>query len=290
MNKLVGISIDQYNNPLIKTLNNCLTDLQSIIASLTAKFKFDEIDLLAKAEQTTKSSVYNALYELLINSLEEDNILILFAGHGEYNPVIGSSYWLLYDSQRKDITTWFNLNDLLQLFKFAPAKHIALISDSCFSGGIFENTRGGGFQAFEGKKSRYALTSGSIEKVKDGLPNTASPFAMTLVNLINSYDGEKLTFTELCEKTIIAFSEKMTQTPNYGALNNCGHEGGVFVLQPIEQNVRFQDLKLSVEISRQINIDYDFKIPFLKKDRSYDSEFINSFIAQKGYWIINEVR
>ncbi|PXW11048.1 uncharacterized protein DUF4163 [Chryseobacterium sp. CBTAP 102] len=290
MTRLIGIAIDEYEDKSIKNLNNCKKDIQSIIASLTSKFVFDEVDLFSEKEQTTRSSLYNSLYDILINSLEEDRILIIFAGHGEYNTKTESSYWLLNDSLRHETTSWFNVNELLNLLKYSPAKHIAIISDSCFSGAIFENERGGGYEALTSKRSRFALTSGSIEKVKDGKPNESSPFALALNNFINKFNSDKLSINELGEKTLIEFSKYHHQTPCFGPLYNSGHEGGSFILESITSMDKFQDLNLSLDIHKDIKIDYDFKIPLIKKNDAFNCDFINSFITQKGYLIVNEAR
>src|SRR5687768_8531911 len=137
MNKIIAIAIDEYADPAIRNLKNCTKDINSLISTLSKKYQFDSIELFTKQEQTTLSFLYSELYNELINSLESDNVLILFAGHGEFNTTLETSYWLCSDSKKTNVTTWFNVGDLLKFLKVSPAKHIALISDSCFSGAIF---------------------------------------------------------------------------------------------------------------------------------------------------------
>lgn len=290
MMKFVGIAIDDYVDDSIINLNNCKNDVQKFMTAISSKFHFDDLQLLCEKEQTTKSSLYRTLSETLINALEEDSIVIYFAGHGEYNPKTESSYWVTSESSKNDATTWLSINELLNIFKFSPAKHIALISDSCFSGHIFDQERGGGYDNFTNKKSRYALTSGSLEKVKDGPPNANSPFSNILTDFVTNYQNDKLTFSELCEKTIIQFSELENQTPCYGSLSNCRHEGGVMVLETFDKEQKFQDLTLNLEFEENFEIECYFKIPSIKKSNRYNADFFNSFITQKGYSIINEAR
>ena len=184
MNKIIAIAINEYNDSRINNLNNCINDVNALIDILSKKYHFDIIELYTKPEQTTLSFLYNEIYNELINSLEDDIILILFAGHGEFNPKLGTTYWLCSDSDKNNVTTWHNVSDLLNFFKASEANHIALISDSCFSGAIFDLQRGGGIEALESKVSRQALTSGGIEKVGDGECGENSLFNITLQKIL----------------------------------------------------------------------------------------------------------
>ena len=195
MNKIIAIAIDEYSDPSIDNLQNCFKDINLIIGTLSNSYQFESIELFTRPEQTTLSFLYNGLYNEFINSLESDSILLLFAGHGEFNLTLGTSYWLCSDSKKSNATTWFNLDDLLKFFNASPAKHIALVSDSCFSGAIFELNRGGGSTALDEKVSRQALTSGGLEKVSDGVQN--SPFNTALIDVLNENTSELFSFNQL---------------------------------------------------------------------------------------------
>src|SRR5690606_35680650 len=107
-----------------------------------------------------------------------------------------------------------------------------VISDSCFSGAIFEPLkRGGGITAFESRKSRIALTSGGIETVSDGKPGKSSPFISTFVTLLKENTLEEVPFSTLAENVILKFKQGTAQTPLSGGLYSVGHEGGSLVLR-----------------------------------------------------------
>lgn len=293
MNKIIAVAIDDYDDPTIKNLNNCIKDLNSLIDILSKKYEFDLIELYSKKQQTTLSFLYNELYNELINSLETDNLLIIFAGHGEFNPTLGTSYWLCSDSHKQNVTSWFNVNDLIKFFNASPAKHIALISDSCFSGAIFENYRGGGLNALDGKKSREALTSGGLEKVKDGKINENSPFNKTLLKVLNENTLELISFRQLSEKIILGFSPSKTQTPSFGSLINSGDKGGTLFLKmksDLETTTIVKPVQIPLDISNNIKIDSSFEIPFFNKNKYFQNDFINAFVQQLGYSIINDIR
>lgn len=289
MNRIIAIAIDEYADPTIDNLKNCSKDINSLIGALSNRYQFDSIELFAKPEQTTLSFLYGELYNELINSLESDNILLLFAGHGEFNPKLETSYWLCSDSKKLNVTTWFNVGDLLKFFNASPAKHIALVSDSCFSGAIFELKRGGGLLALDGKVSRQALTSGGIERVSDGSQN--SPFNTALITVLNENTSELLSFNQLSEKTILEFSRNRQQTPAFGSLVNSGDKGGTFFFKLKKDDLTFvNSVQIPLEINQQVKIDSTFEIPFFNENKYFNSAYINAFVQQLGYSIINDVR
>jgi len=96
-NRIIAIAIDEYNDEKISNLNNCLNDVNAIIQILTTRYEIEDIELLANKDQTSKSFIHNRIYDLLINSSHEDNLLLIYAGHGEYNARLHTSFWLAYD-------------------------------------------------------------------------------------------------------------------------------------------------------------------------------------------------
>src|SRR4051812_20633349 len=109
MNKIIAIAIDEYSDAIIDNLKNCSKDINALISTLSHSYQFDSIELFTRPEQTTLSFLHSELYNEIINSLESDNILLLFAGHGEFNSILGTSYWLCSDSKKANVTTWFNV-------------------------------------------------------------------------------------------------------------------------------------------------------------------------------------
>lgn len=290
MNKIIAIAIDDYGDSEISNLKNCSNDINAIIDILSQKYQFEDIELLAKPEQTTLAFLYESLYtELVINTSELDSVLILFAGHGEYNNKLKTNYWLCSNSIRSDVTTWFNVNNLLDFLSCSQAKHIAIISDSCFSGAIFELDRGGGLIALENKYSRQALTSGGIEKVSDGDYN--SPFNKSLVNVLKENTSDLLSFYDLSERTILTFSPSQRQTPIFGSLANSGDEGGSFFFKLKKNDSTIvKAIQLPLDINNRVKVSTRVEIPFFNENKYFNNNYINSFVQQLGYSIINDIR
>lgn len=291
MNKIIAIAIDEYNSERIDNLKNCLNDINSISGILLEDYQYDDLDyvLFNKPEQTTLSFLYQSLNQELRGVSAEDTILIIHAGHGDYNKDFNNTYWYCSDSNESDVTTWLDVRNILDFFAASPAKHIALISDSCFSGAIFEKKRGGGIAALAKNKSRQALTSGGVEPVSDGNFGN-SPFNISLQRILKENSIGELTFTQLCEETIKNFDVSQKQTPRYGSLSGAGDDGGTYIFKKIEVASinKIQDITLPLNINIKIN--YEFKIPFFQINNNFDVKFVNLFVQQKGYEIVNDVR
>lgn len=294
VNKILAIAINEYDDFELNKINNCLNDLNAIVSILKSKYLFDDIELLSNKEQTTRKFIYNRLYEYFIHSLEHENILLIYIGHGNYNEAINASYWLPSDSNPTDQSSWFNLNDLLMFLRASKAFHISIISDSCFSGGIFEAAkRGGGIQAFSKKKSRLALTSGGVEPVSDGIKGSLSPFAITLCQVLTENSSKDFPFLSLATEVITKFNANRSQTPMFGALANAGHEGGALIFRLKDKEIdgfAFTEASLALNMNFPINIEYECNIPFFLESKFFDNIFINTFVQHLAYNIISETR
>lgn len=295
--KIIGIAINEYDDAVLNNIDNCVNDLNRIIGVFSSRYEFNDIELLSRRDQTTYKFLYNILYNELINALPGDNILIIYAGHGEFNPTLKTSYWQPSDAEHNDASTWFSMDILLSFINASPAGHIALISDSCFSGTIFEpGSRGGGTAAFEGKKSRQALTSGSNEKVSDGTRDSLSPFAQTLVQLLEKNDQPELPFAVLGNQLLQSFDPKRKQTPMFGALVNTGHEGGslILLLKPLEQAekkaITYNQVNVPLNMPAVYDLSYECTIPFFEENGYFDNQFINTFIQHTAFNVISGVR
>jgi hypothetical protein len=294
MIKLIAIAISVYSDSGLNTLHNCERDINEIIGHLTENYIIDDVELLTGVTQTTRKYLFNRLQELFINSHEDDSILLVYAGHGEFNHISKVAYWLPSDAQSDDVSTWLGIYDVLSFMKAAKARHISLVSDSCFSGAIV-STRGGGYSALSEKRSRLALTSGGIEKVSDGVKGSLSPFTKTLVDVLLENKEEKVTFWSLAERVIIKFSIDKLQTPAFGFLNDTGHEGGSFVFCRREQPEILYPYKME-EYSLDLNLGLGLKtmsectLPLFTTAKYFDVRFVNSAIQSVAFNVFSDLR
>lgn len=291
--KIIGIAVNQYDDPGLNNISNCLNDLNEVISILSSRYVTSDIELLSKKEQTTFKFLYNKLRDELRNALKTESVLIIFAGHGEYDSELSTAYWLPSDAVHTDVSTWFDISTLLKFMKASNALHIALISDSCFAGGVFEASRGGGIKALEGKRSRLALTSGGLEKVSDGEKNGHSPFAKKLIQVLKDNAQRELSFSELAHNVLLQFEEMRQQTPAFGSLSNTGHEGGALIFRLNENSTEvtpYKEISLSLNLQLPIDIDYRCTIPLFLENSKFDSAFINAYVQHITFEAISKVR
>jgi len=296
LNKILGIAINKYTDDKLDNLNNCLADMNETVSILKQRYCFDDIELLTCLEQTTRKYLFNRLQDFFLNCLEEDNIIILYSGHGEYNSFINTPYWQPSDSLFNDSSTWLNVNDILSFINASKAKHVCLISDSCFSGAIItDKMRGGGFDALNNKKSRLALTSGGIEKVSDGIKEDLSPFTKILCKVLKENNEPKISFSSVAEKVILNFNEERIQTPMFGTLPNTGHDGGSFILElkeetNLDSDYEIENYSLDLNLNIPLNIEYSCNLPLFTESKLFDSKIVNASIQNIAFRIISDMR
>jgi hypothetical protein len=294
MNQIIGIAIDEYSDENIPDLHNCLSDINRVATILQRDYKFDSFILLAEMEQTTKTNIHNQLRNILLNAKANDSVTILYAGHGEYDQRLNSSFILASDSLFSDSSTWFSLKDLNTFINASHAQHINLISDACFAGNIFENNlRGGGYQAFTNKKSRLALTSGGVEPVSDGPKGKNSPFNDTLFTILSNNRKKKMLFSELANQVILSFEESHRQTPLFGELQQTGHANGCFAFEkrPVkEKDFVIEDYSISLDLQLEQGIEYSCSLPLFTSCKFFNVGIVNAQIQSLAFSAISDVR
>jgi uncharacterized caspase-like protein len=139
---------------------------------------------------------------------KKDRLLIYFAGHGDYNPVLKMGYVVVKDSleppQDHSHRSFIDLSALRDMIDSIPAEHILVVLDNCF-GGTFDHQialsdKRGDFdhqisrtlliQRKLEDHSRFYLTSGGVRTVEDGEPGQHSPFARRFLSVLRTYGGD----------------------------------------------------------------------------------------------------
>lgn len=217
VNHILAIAIDEY--PYQKPLNNCVRDVEAIIAVLTERYNFDPANVKKLYNQQATFEGIIAAIDSYSNQVlsEKDSLIILFSGHGQNRNNIG--FWVPYEAERH--TQFLPHSTIRDYLEPILARHVFLICDSCFAGRFFKtNTRSAlKVQPEERIPSRYALTSGRNE-VNDGTPGQNSPFAANLIRVLRNA-SQPLGVIMLSEqiKQDVARAEEQSQEPVHGILN-----------------------------------------------------------------------
>jgi uncharacterized protein (DUF427 family) len=189
-------------------------------------------------EQATRKNIIESLNSLSTLLLPDDQIIIYFAGHGSIHPKTKKGYWIPTDAS-DSIGDYIPNSTVIDFIEGIEAKHILLISDSCFSGTFLTQTRAVASSHYEkliSNKSRWVFASGRDEVVSDGQPGVGSPFAVALTNFLESNKAEFISVSELIVFVSKEAGEITKQQPIFGHIEGVGHEGGQMVFSQIEKN------------------------------------------------------
>jgi hypothetical protein len=234
--------------PNLKTARNDAVEVEKL---LKGKFNF-QTELVLDA---TRANILGKINEIRKRLGEKDSLLIYYAGHGEYDKTVDKAFWLPVDSQRDDPTNWIIADDITSNIKRIDARHVLVISDSCYSGTLARQAitelittgeREGYIKKMQERPSRTLMASGGNEPVSDSGGGNNSIFAAAFLKALKESDREVFTAEEIFHsriKPIVA--GKSDQVPEYSSIKNSGDEGGDFV---------FKLAKMEVETIKPIEV------------------------------------
>ncbi len=211
-------------------------DIDRIGALLQNRFGFE----VTKYPNATRSQIIDAL-DGLTTGPEDAAVIIYFAGHGVYKDRL-KGFWIPSDAT-KSSATWVSSNDVLLRVQAAVARHVLVISDSCFSAALLRSDDGerrngypsAALRSLAGRRSRVVMTSGGKQAVIDEGIGGMSAFAFRLHELLRSASDPYVVlpsdiFDALRRRVAEDTRRTTRQTPEFGKLLGAGHSGGEMVL------------------------------------------------------------
>lgn len=232
------IGIDRYDDPRFPTLKTAVADASDIARVLHDRYGFDTKFL----EDPDRHDILTALdgYRRVLG--DSSSLLIYYAGHGNYDAGTDRAYWLPRDAESLSTANWISADDITNDIRGMAARHVIVISDSCYSGGLTreapvevaatEHSRY--VENAAQRKSRHLLSSGANEPVADGGANGHSVFAGALLTALDRIETAEFTASELFQNHVsVLVSGRSLQSPQYVPIRNSGHEGGDFVFHRI---------------------------------------------------------
>jgi hypothetical protein len=270
-----ALIIGSNNYKHLPKLKTAIADAKAVEEILRTKYGF-KTKLLIDA---TRDDILNNINEMRKKLGSNDNLLIYYAGHGEYDKNVDKAYWLPVDAERDNPTKWVIADDITSNIKRISSKHILLVSDSCYSGTL---TRAAVIDLKSAEKDEYIkkmmekpsrtlMASGGNEPVADGGGSGHSVFASAFLKALKETEKNIFTAEELFHgrgsvKEMVA--GKSDQVPEYNTIKNSGHDGGDFVFQTAKASVSgaggYTPPLTPVEIKEPSG--KDFKIDDLEKE------------------------
>ncbi len=230
VNFLLVIGIDNYTH--WQPLNNAVNDANNIKNVLLSQYEVDAENVFELYnEDATKSNMINELIKIKRELSDQDNLIIYYAGHGDYNTTTDEGAWVPVDANLNTDKEYLDNTTLLSFLNSLNTKHTFLIADACFSGALFVANDEMTYKPNNDKvRSRWGFTSGNIEYVADGATGEGSPFAQYLAEALMENKREYLAVTELISYVKFKVRNSAIQTPIGRPLKIDGNEGGEFLL------------------------------------------------------------
>jgi hypothetical protein len=204
-------------------------------------------DRVVVVKDATRDQMLVALDRMHDQVKGNDSLLIFYAGHGHQDKGFGGKgFWIPVDgmppwaTEKSPRTTWLPNSQVHDILQASRAKHILLISDSCYSGTFRTRSIGvpSGFAAnleffykLIGKESRRAITSGDLEPVADGGAEGHSIFAYHLIKQLER-PGGAVNGERLFQRIRGPVESGSKQHPQYFTIQGAGDDGGDFVFIP----------------------------------------------------------
>jgi hypothetical protein len=179
-----------------------------------------------------------ALYNVSQVAGDNDTVLIYYAGHGIYEPMTTTAFWVPTDAVAGVPPTYLSASTISEAIARIQARKVILISDSCFSGALLRggppeaekidaDKRVDALLALQKRKSRILISSGNNEPVADEGGNGHSIFAQALLNGLSNEQNDEFSARELFDDYILtAVTANSKQEPQFRPLDNVGHDGG----------------------------------------------------------------
>ena len=226
------------------TLTSPKNDIDGVYKVLKDNYDFQKI---IKVNDANRSDIFNAFKELNTLATDEDYVLIYYSGHGMRTE--GQAYWIPVEAEQEwGGPSWINTSDIHVAISKIKAKHILLLSDSCYVGNAFKgnndeiiNTQKKNvdkkfIENLLLQRSRWFISSGGNSQVMDEVVKGHSLFAYKLIDLLknnDSYLTSDRLFSEISKyNSQFLFSGGYNQSPVIGTVDTWGHLGGHFVFLP----------------------------------------------------------
>lgn len=223
------IGVQDYQDQTIPSLDGPVKDASSLSDAIKTNYTFanEDVTLL---KNPNRDQIFEALDNLAAKVKENDNLLIFYAGHGNWDDSRMQGYWYPADAKLSKRDTWITNADLIEYINAIKSKHTLLITDACFAGSIFKSrgieTAPKDIQELYKLPSRKAMTSGALKEVPD-----KSVFIEYLVKRLNQNTDKYLPSEQLFSsfRTAVINNSENGQVPQFGEIRQAGDEGGDFI-------------------------------------------------------------
>lgn len=232
--KALIIGINEYVDPNITDLLTAEADARAMDEVLKKDYGFTTTLILN--EKATKGNIYRALRKLAEEGREDDSVLIYYGGHGDLDKIYNDGWWIPADAKAGEPMSYLDNVQVQKAMRSMKARHVLLISDSCYSGTLFGATRlmppvidNKHYLGLYNTRSRWGLTSGNREPVADLGRGDHSIFAGQLLKELRRNDRPFFSIRDIYTRIASIVANNSEQHPICRPMQGVGDEGGEFV-------------------------------------------------------------
>ena len=228
------IGINKYKDNYIHSLRAARKDAVAMDEVLRTRYGFRTKLLLD--QNAGRAAIYNALRELAAEAKEKDSVLIYYAGHGKRDELLKSGWWIPSDARDGDPVTYLENTAVQAVIAGMRARHVLLISDSCYAGTLFGRGRNLPPERNErfylqqyNRRSRWGMTSGNDGPVEDLGYEGHSLFAYLLLRELRENEKPFIITQEIFTRIAPSVGNNSEQSPVCKPIRNAGDLDGQFV-------------------------------------------------------------
>ncbi|WNJ20897.1 caspase family protein [Pontibacter sp. G13] len=256
-----GIGINKYAHESISNLNNAQKDVEVFWKTIKESYRLPGLtETTWYDESATKTNIIDSLHTICNDASRLDEIIIYFSGHGVMKGNLNTAYWVPHDGNPHSISSLISYGEIMAQIEQSKAKHILMISDSCYSGALHKsvgelvdistNTENppphffNSVRKLHGYQSRWLLTSGAKELVSDGHPDHHSPFAGSLIAYMENQENKFFSYQNLAHYVTQSVAATQSfQTPISQHMTLAAHKLGqmAFIRKDFEVPEGFGD-------------------------------------------------
>jgi hypothetical protein len=286
-NYLFAIGINTYKD--FKPLSNARKDIEDVADVLVKNYYFERENIhLLCDDKATKDNILDELEGLRKKVKAEDRLLIYYSGHGYLDD--GRGFWIPVNAKRNQVSSFIRNAEVRDIIQSIKARHILLISDSCFSANLLvrDATRdiSGAFMDWERNPSRWIFISGK-GVVSDGTAGTNSPFANAILKHLRQNNDDALNIVRLADRVTTEVRFNYEQQAEISPLYQSGHEGGQFVF--LKRQTEKDDWTNAVRLNTEgVYLAYLKKYPNGQFEKEAEEKLIE--IADEKEWKTADLR
>ena len=225
--KTYALIIGNNEYDYLPNLRTAVSDATAIAVVLQERYDFDD-DAVTLLINATRRDTMKALSGLRKSLTPEDQLMLYYSGHGEFDPAADEGFWQPVDAEPANDFTWISSTDVQRYLFGIPARHILVIADSAFT---WRTVYGADFRTGSEDKyidyiemnfSRRIIWSGATRPMAYDGSSDHSVFAYFLIKALSENRSPSISAYRIYQRLVQDVRNNSNQTPEFGALLETG--------------------------------------------------------------------